>query len=95
MSFVGILTDNNLKDLFKEEIQKLYISAGSEKKIRSKDIIGALCSIEGIDKEDIGVIEVLRKMSYVEIYHQKAGYIVEMMKDKTIKKKKVKVEIAK
>ena len=85
----------NKTDLFKDEIEKIYISAGSEKKIGSRDIIGALCSLEGIDKEDIGIIEVLRKMSYVEIYHHKAKMVVEQMKDKTIKKKKVKVELAK
>ena len=51
--------------------------------------------ILNIEREDIGVIEVLRRMSYVEIYHHKADKIVELMKDKTIKKKKVKVEKAK
>lgn len=81
--------------LFEKEIERIYINAGSEKKIRAGDIIGALCSLEGIEREDIGVIEVLRRMSYVEIYHHKADKIVELMKDKTIKKKKVKVEKAK
>lgn len=82
------------QDIFDQEIEKIYINAGSEKKIRAGDIIGALCSLENITKDDIGVIEVLRKMSYVEIYHHKADYVVEQMKDKTIKKKRVKVAIA-
>lgn len=82
------------QDLFDAHIEKIYINAGSEKKVRAGDIIGALCALDNISQEDIGVVEVLRKMSYVEIYHHKANYVVENMQNKTIKKKKVKVEIA-
>lgn len=80
---------------FDNEIEKIYINAGSEKKIRALDIIGSFTSIDNITSQDIGVIEVLRQMSYVEIYHGKADYIVENMKGKTIKKKNIKVERAK
>lgn len=89
------VTKKDKTEEFNKVIERLYISAGSEKKIATRDIIGAFCSIDEIEMEDIGVIEILRRMSYVEIYNHKAQIIVEAMKDKTIKKKKVKVEIAK
>ena len=86
---------NNKNENFMVAIEKIYINAGSEKKIRANDIIGALCSLPEVSAEDIGVIEVLRQMTYVEIYHNKAKYIVENMKGKTVKKKKVRIELAK
>lgn len=83
------------KDKWKAHSSKIYISAGKEKKIRIHDIVGALCSLNNVTQEDIGVIEVLNKMTYVEIFNDKANYVCECLNGNTIKKKKVKVEIAK
>ncbi len=85
----------NMSKKFDVAVEKIYVSGGKEKGIRTLDIIGAFTSIEGVQQADIGVVEVLQKISYVEIFNRKANIIVEAMKHKTIKKKKVRVEIAK
>ncbi|NBK97816.1 MAG: DEAD/DEAH box helicase [Erysipelotrichia bacterium] len=78
-----------------KDVCKLYFSVGKSKKIRTVDLLGALCSIEGVEQEDIGVIHILNHMSYVEILNGKEQIILSAFQDKTIKNKKVKVEIAK
>ena len=85
----------NREDKWKDNVTKLYFSVGKEKKIRAIDIVGSLCSIEGVSQQDIGVITILGKMSYVEILNGKEHIIVDAFKNKTIKSRKVKVEIAK
>lgn len=83
------------KEKWEKHSTKIYINVGKEKKIRVNDIVGALCSLDGITQEDIGVIEVLGKMTYVEIFNEKASQVCLLLNGKTIKKKKVIVEIAK
>ncbi len=82
------------EDKWKENVCKLYFSVGKEKKIRAIDIVGSLCSIDGVSQDDIGVISILAKMSYVEILNGKEQIIIDAFKNKTIKNKKVKVERA-
>lgn len=80
---------------WKHDVCKLYFSIGKSKKVRAVDIVGSLCSIENVTQEDIGVINILNNMSYVEILNGKEKLILEAFQNKTIKNKKVKVEIAK
>lgn len=75
-----------------KDIEKLYISAGKLKKIRVQDIVGALCSIDGIEMEDLGVIDVQEHQSYVDILHGKAHLVLKNCKQ--IKKKTVRIERA-
>lgn len=89
------VTKEAKQDKWQDTVIKLYVGAGKDKKVRANDIIGAFCSVEGVGKEDIGVINVLQKMSYVEILHAKESLLVEAFKEKTIKNKKVKVQVAK
>lgn len=92
-----ILSESNRKITNKEkkvrnDILCLYINAGKSKKIRAGDIVGAIVSLDGMDLEDIGVIRVQDHQSYVDIHHDKGRFVLEHLK--TIKKKRVKVEIA-
>lgn len=84
----------NKSSQWAEDVCKLYFSVGKSKKIRTIDIVGSLCSIEGITQADIGVINVLNHMSYVEILNGKQQLIIEAFQHKTIKNKQVKVAIA-
>lgn len=43
---------------FKEKNSSLFIRAGKKDKIRSNDVVGALCSIENISQENIGIINI-------------------------------------
>lgn len=83
------------QNYWKGSVTKLHLNAGKEKKLRVGDIIGALCSIDGVDKDDIGVVEVLSKMTFVEVLNGKEQIIMDALKEKTIKNKKVKAELAK
>ena len=39
--------------------------------MRSGDIVGAVCSIEGVDAEDIGIIDIRESLTFVEILNRK------------------------
>ncbi|GIM30202.1 ATP-dependent RNA helicase DbpA [Clostridium polyendosporum] len=77
------------------EITKIHINAGKKKKIRVGDIVGAITSIEGINAEDVGVIDIQDNFSYVDILGKKGSIVLNALKDATIKGKKVKVQKAK
>lgn len=79
---------------WKNAICKLYFNIGKSKKVRAVDIVGSLCSIENVSQDDIGVINILNNMSYVEILNGKEKLIIEAYKSKKIKNKNVKVAIA-
>ena len=74
------------------EVTRLYLNAGKKKKIRVIDIVGALNSIEGINNEDIGVIEVQDLCSYVDILNHKGEIILKKYKEISVKKKMVKIK---
>lgn len=78
-----------------KEITKLYIKAGKNKKLRAKDLVGAILSNKQIEMKDIGVIEVLEYQSYVEILNGKGDIVLKHLNQTTIKNKKVIVELAK
>lgn len=83
---------DNKKESSNEEITRIYLNVGKKKKIRVIDIVGALSNIEGIENEDIGVIEVKDVCSYVDILNYKGSKFLENNKEITIKKKLVKVK---
>lgn len=77
-----------------KDITKIYINAGKKKKIRPIDIAGTISNIDGINAEDIGIIEIQDTFSYVDIFAGKGYLVIEALKTKTIKGKKVKASIA-
>lgn len=76
-------------------ITKIYLNGGKKKKIRAGDIVGAICKIEGIRSEDIGIIDVQDSVSYVDILNGKGKRVIEELKNITIKGKIIKAEKAK
>jgi len=88
-----IKADKNL--LFENEIMKLHINAGKKAKIRAMDIVGAICSIEGITNEDIGIIEIIDVATFVEILNQKGDLVLNALQSMKIKGKIRKVNKAK
>ncbi|WP_373898107.1 DEAD/DEAH box helicase [Haloimpatiens sp. FM7315] len=77
-----------------EEITKIHIKAGKKKKIRPGDIVGAITGIEGINSEDIGIIDIQDNFSYVDIFNKKAKLILRNGDNFKIKGKSVKVQKA-
>lgn len=80
------------KESGNEEITRIYLNVGKKKKIRVIDIVGALSNIEGMENEDIGVIEVKDICSYVDILNYKGTKFLKNNKEILIKKKLVKVK---
>lgn len=68
-----------------KDIIKLHINAGKKTKMRPLDIVGTLCSIEGVSAEDIGVISVLDISTYVEILNNKGEMVLKTLQTKNIK----------
>ncbi|MBP2034189.1 superfamily II DNA/RNA helicase [Clostridium algifaecis] len=77
-----------------KDITKIHLSAGKKKKIRPGDIAGAISSIDGVNPEDVGIIDIQDNFSYVEILSGKGNLVIEGLKDKTIKGKTVRAEKA-
>lgn len=79
---------------FHTDILRLYIHGGKNKKIRAKDIVGAICQIKDISFSDIGVIEIQENGSYAEILNGKGSYVYEQLCKLPIKNRRLKIEIS-
>lgn len=94
-----LTTPSEQKELKGKELRKdtmkLYINGGKAKKVRAGDIVGAICGIDGVNAEDIGVIQVQDTQSYVDILHGKGSLVMKELRNTTIKGKKLKVQKAK
>ena len=86
---------NDRSEALKKDITKLYFKAGKNKKLRPADLAGAIMSVEGIEFEDIGVIQVQDHQSYVDILNGKGMIVLKALQNKKIKNKRIRVEIAK
>ena len=74
-----------------EGITALQIRAGKQSKIRPTDIVGAICSIDGVSAEDIGVINIGELFSDVEVLNEKGNLVHEQLQLLPIKGKMRKV----
>ena len=77
-----------------KNITKIYFNGGKKKKIRAGDLVGAICRVNGVTAEDIGIIDVQDTVSYVDILNGKGKSVIDALKTSTIKGKKLKVERA-
>ena len=77
-----------------KEIMKIYLNGGKKKKLRAIDFVGTILSIEGIEKEDIGIIDIQENVTYIDILNGKGWSVIDGLKTKTIKGKKLKVQKA-
>ncbi|MGL6107066.1 DEAD/DEAH box helicase [Romboutsia sp.] len=68
-----------------KDIIKLHINAGKKTKMRPVDIVGTLCSIDGMSADDIGVISVLDVSTFVEILNNKGEMVLKKLQTKNIK----------
>ncbi len=69
----------------------LYISAGRKDKVNKIDIVGFLLHLEGVEKDDIGIIEVKDKVAYVAVKRKLASVIINKASGQKIKGRKVKI----
>ncbi len=77
---------------FKEKNSTLFIRVGKKDKVRTKDIVGALCSVEGIVAENIGIINIQPSFTIVTLLNTSFSSL-SVFDDFSIKGKKRKVEL--
>ncbi len=74
-------------------ITRLSVGGGKKSKMRAVDIVGTICSIDGIEASDIGIIDIRDSLTHVEILNGKGKLVLEALQTKTIKGKIRKVRI--
>jgi ATP-independent RNA helicase DbpA len=74
--------------------QTLYIAAGKKDKVNKIDIVGLLLKKGGLQKDDVGLIEVKDQSSYVAIKRSMVQKVLNSLSAEKIKNKKVKIEVA-
>lgn len=72
----------------------LYIAAGKKEKINKVDIVGLLLKKGGLEKDDLGLIEVLDHQSFAGIKSSQIDRVVQLVQNEKIKGKKIKIEIS-
>lgn len=80
--------------LLNKEITKIYINAGKKKKIRAGDIVGAVTGIDGVNAEDIGIVNIMDNHSYIDVLNGKGELILEALQYTMIKGKTVRAQRA-
>jgi superfamily II DNA/RNA helicase len=73
----------------------LYISGGKKDKLSKIDIVGFLSKKGNLDKNDVGLIEVMDYMSFVAVKKNKVKLFMPLIKNEKMKGQKYKIEIAK
>lgn len=73
----------------------LYIAAGKKDKINKMDIVGMLLQKGKLQKEELGLIEVLDFSSYAAIKRDKIEQLLVAVKEEKIKGRKIKMEVSK
>jgi superfamily II DNA/RNA helicase len=76
------------------EWKTLYIAAGKKDKINKMDIVGMLLQKGGLQKDELGKIEVLDKAGYAAIKSNKIDKTLELIRNEKIKNRKIKFEIS-
>lgn len=74
-------------------ITRITIGGGKKSKIRPGDIVGAVCAIEDIAAEDIGIIDVRDSITYLEILNEKGPQVIGALQKRPIKGKIRKVQL--
>jgi superfamily II DNA/RNA helicase len=84
----------NKSSRINSDIEKIYINAGKKKKIRPGDIVGAIIGIDGINADDVGVIDIQDNFSYIDILNGKGNIVIDALQHETVKGKTVRAQRA-
>ena len=78
-----------------KDMVRLYVNAGKNNKIKAKDIVGAFAGETGVPGQLIGAIDIYDDFAYVDVPFEYAKEIIDGMKNRKIKGRKVNIEKAK
>jgi len=76
------------------EWETIYISAGKKDKVNKVDIVGLLLQKGKLNKEELGLINVLDFASFAAVKSTKVPELLRLLRDEPLKKKKVKIAVA-
>ncbi|GAB3563228.1 DEAD/DEAH box helicase [Spirosoma luteolum] len=74
--------------------QTIYVSGGRKNKLSKGDIVGFFCQKGGLDKADLGLIEVKDSSSYVAVRTERVEALLAALRPEKMKGKKYKIEAA-
>ncbi|MBC6109532.1 DEAD/DEAH box helicase [Pedobacter fastidiosus] len=74
--------------------QTLYLAHGKKDKINKIDIVGLFLQKGGLQKDDLGLIEVKDTTSYIAVKRSKVEKLLKILQGEKIKGKKLKLEVA-
>ena len=69
----------------------LHVSAGKKDKVSAHDLVGAFVNVGGVEREQVGHIEVFDYYSYVAVPRQLAQEVTQRLLGAKVKGKKVRV----
>ena len=72
-------------DELNKSILKLHINAGKKTKMRAGDVVGAICNLEGLTADDIGIINIIDVSTFVEILNDKGEQVYKHLQHTPIK----------
>lgn len=81
------------KKLSRSKWQTLFISGGRKDKISKGDIAGLFMKQGGLDKDDIGVIELKHDCAFVAVKRSKSKALIQTVNNIKLKKKKVRISV--
>ena len=79
--------EDDLSYKIDSDLRTIFINGGKKHKLRAGDILGALTAGIGLNKEDIGKIDILDFCSYVAINKEKMEYVLDKLSKSKIKGK--------
>ncbi|WP_430813603.1 DEAD/DEAH box helicase [Carboxylicivirga sp. RSCT41] len=77
------------------EWQTLYIGSGKKDKVNKVDIVGLFLKKAKLQKDELGLIDVLDHSAFVAVRRSKIKKVLQMLRNEKIKGKKLKMEISK
>jgi superfamily II DNA/RNA helicase len=72
----------------------LYISGGKKNKLNKIDIVGFFSKIGGLQKEELGLIEVKDYISYAAVKRDKVSSLLQLVREEKMKGQKYKIAVA-
>ena len=79
--------EDDLSYKIDSNLRTIFINGGKKHKLRAGDILGALTAGIGLNKDDIGKIDILDFASYVAINKEKLEYVLDKLSKSKIKGK--------
>ncbi len=79
----------------KSKLTKLFINIGRQNKITALDLIGSIATETGVNRKSIGKVAIFDFFSFVEVPNESVKDVMRLMKNKSIKDCRIRVDLAK